>query len=176
MNGGTDGGSNGTLADVAVADWLRHAVVDARDDRMFDAIRDAAGYERRTRASDGPPPAAFTRSTETPPGLGEGCACYRYEAECEDSVRAGRSTGESTGSARTTVVAVVGAAHVNDRSQVERVDERAGAGRRDGAPRGRSSCSLIVDSCVLKSSSSGGALLRASLAPVSVWRIRRRLA
>ena len=139
LNGGTDGGSNGTLADVAVADWLRHAVVDARDDRMFDAIRDAAGYERQTRASDGPPPAAFTRSTETPPGLGEGCACYRYEAECEDSVRAGRSTGESTGSARTTVVAVVGAAHVNgivrrwnaSTSEPEPGDETS-------APRGRS--------------------------------------
>ena len=114
LNGGLNGGgSNGTLADVAVADWLRDAVVDARDDRMFDAIRDAAGYERRWNASDGPPPAAFTRSTETPPGLGEGCACYSYEAECEDSVRAGRSTGGSTGGLGKTVVAVVGAAHVD---------------------------------------------------------------
>ena len=114
LNGGLNGGgSNGTLADVAVADWLRDAVVDARDDRMFDVIRDAAGYERRWNASDGPPPAAFTRSTETPPGLGEGCACYSYEAECEDSVRAGRSTGGSTGGLGKTVVAVVGAAHVD---------------------------------------------------------------
>jgi len=115
LNGGLNGGggSNGTLADVAVADWLRDAVVDARDDRMFDAIRDAAGYERGPNASDGPPPAAFTRSTETPPGLGEGCACYRYDAECEDSVAPfSRSTGGS-GRVGTTVVAVVGGAHVD---------------------------------------------------------------
>ena len=122
MNGG--GGSNGTLADVAVADWLRDAVVDARDDRMFDAIRDAAGYERGPNASDGPPPAAFTRSTETPPGLGEGCACYRYDAECEDSVACvqpfdrgfGESRNDGRGGCR-------GRARRRHRSQVERVDE-----------------------------------------------------
>ena len=53
-------GERGTLADVAVADWLRDAVVDARDDRMFDAIREAAGYEKVDSGKQtGPPAAAF---------------------------------------------------------------------------------------------------------------------
>ena len=95
-------GERGTLADVAVADWLRDAVVDARDDRMFDAIREAAGYEKLySNQQTGPPAAAFTLATETPRGLGEGCACYVYEAECTPWVGG------------PTVVAVVGAAHVD---------------------------------------------------------------
>ena len=95
-------GERGTLADVAVADWLREAVVDARDDRMFDAIREAAGYEKVDSGKQtGPPAAAFTLATETPRGLGEGCACYVYEAECTPWVGG------------PIVVAVVGAAHVD---------------------------------------------------------------
>jgi hypothetical protein len=95
-------GERGTLADVAVADWLRDAVVDARDDRMFDAIREAAGYEKVDSGKQtGPPAAAFTLATETPRGLGEGCACYVYEAECTPWVGG------------PIVVAVVGAAHVD---------------------------------------------------------------
>ena len=95
-------GERGTLADVAVADWLRDAVVDARDDRMFDAIREAAGYEKVDSGKQtDPPAAAFTLATETPRGLGEGCACYVYEAECTPWVGG------------PIVVAVVGAAHVD---------------------------------------------------------------
>ena len=112
LNGVERGGSNGTLADVAVADWLRDAwwtpgTIECLTPSARRGLR--APVERLGRTA----PAAFTRSTETPPGLGEGCACYSYEAECEDSVRAGRSTGGSTGGLGKTVVAVVGAARVD---------------------------------------------------------------